>query len=170
MVLRSFECSRAQKRCYERCERSHIQLSERVVCIITITQRHWLHLCRTLVIRFTASIFFIHLILCSWSCVGRASKSHDTGLPQMRPPIHFSSQPRIQRVTARASEPNSFIEFIIYFKNRDVFFLNPDAFYFYRFSLLLLFIINWRFWLGPKSFELYMRYGIMSCAFRYIWR
>ena len=72
MVLRSFECTRAQKRCYEHdVEISHP--TERT----SVSSSHysaWLHLCRKLVIRFTTSIFFIYLILCLWSCVGRASK------------------------------------------------------------------------------------------------
>ena len=124
---------------------SHIQLSERVVyhhnysaSLIAPLQnaRHQIH---------RQHIFyspdFMFVVLC-WPSFEESRYGPTTDA--MRP-IHFSSQPRIQHVTARASEPNSFIEFIIYFKNCDVFSLNPDAFYFYRLSLLLLFIINWRF-------------------------
>ena len=84
------------------------------LCITHITQRHWFRDCTfdgKFVIRFAARIFFIHLILDSWSWVGRSSKVvHDTGLTsQPIGPIHVSSQPRIQQMTARASEPDSLL-------------------------------------------------------------
>ena len=52
-----------------------------------------------------------HAYFYSWSWVGRSSKVvHDTGLTsQPIGPIHVSSQPRIQQMTARASKPDSLL-------------------------------------------------------------